>query len=419
MRSEPKEAEIAVIGSCMIEAQALRDVSGVLGGEHFTDQRCRSIYEKMLDLMRQGKPWDIISVGTSLDEARLAYVGGMPGLMEIVNLVPSALNVQHYAETLVQAYGLRKIIEAAASLGKEPSNEAFQNSMRQALVGFNVGKMGAVTRMAENAAAYPELMDKRIAGGDIGIQTPFPSMNRMTAGFHKGTLWTFGARTSRGKSSVLLKAAHQGAKTGAKILFISAEMTSLELVDRILAMTTGIPLMTLRTRAVAQVKSRVVSALGEIYRLPITTACGGKLTMDRVITEVDTHQPDMVIIDYIQRFSPPADAGSRAAFFSDVANGLKALAMDKKICVVTASQLSRGIELRDDHTPTLADLKESGGIEEAADLIVFINVPHDSEMDGIRRGEFIVAKHRNGPLGRFPVIFKEQTTDFCETEEIE
>jgi replicative DNA helicase len=190
-----------------------------------------------------------------------------------------------------------------------------------------------------------------------------------------------------------------------------------ELLDRAVSMRTRIPLSTLRRKEVVQFKHRVVEALDGLYSLPLTMSVGGKITMDRVLTETDTHEPDVVIVDYLQRFSAPIE-GSRAAYFSDVANGLKALAMDRKIGVLTASQLGRGVELRDDQTPTLADLKESGGIEEASDIVVLINVPHDGE-NGVRKGEFIVAKHRNGPLGRVPVRFVEATTEFQEASEDE
>lgn len=420
MREEAVAAELAVVGSCMTEATCLREVMGFLGEEHFQEQKYRTVFGKILELARNQKPYDVISVGTSMSKVELESLGGMKFLFEVTNLVPSALNARHYAETMVKSHGLKKLVESAKELVNTPDAEAIQAAMRSALSGLQILRGGNIVRMGEGLSQYVEMMDRRIAGIDVGFNAHFPTLNRLTNGVGRGSLWVFGARTSRGKTSGMLRVAYRMASVGTKVLFISAEMSAVELIDRMVAMQTAIPLVTLRTRAVETVKDRVVESLSALYSLPVIMSVGGKITMDRVMTEVDTHQPDVVIVDYLQRFSVPAGegSGSRAAFFSDVANSLKALAMDRKIGVITASQLSRGVELRDDQTPTLADLKESGGIEEASDVVVLINVPHDGE-NGIRRGEFIIAKHRNGPLGRFPVIFREATTDFQEITEEE
>jgi replicative DNA helicase len=419
MRDEAVAAELAVVGSCMAEANALREVMGFLGEEHFQEAKYRAIFGKMLSLARESKPYDVISIGTAFSKTELDGLGGMKFLFEVTNLVPSALNARHYAETMVKAHGLKKIVAAAKELTADPDAEAIQSAMRNALSGLQAMRGGEIVKMSVGLGQYLEMMDRRIIGMDTGFNAHFPELNRLTNGVGRGSLWVWGARTSRGKTSAMLRVAFRMASLGTKVLYVSAEMTAVELIDRIMAMKTGIALKTLRSKAVEAVKGRVVEEMGKLYTLPLIMSVGGKITMDRVMTEVDTHQPDVVIVDYLQRFMAPAgESGSRAAFFSDVANSLKALAMDRKIAVITASQLSRGVELRDDQTPTLADLKESGGIEEASDVVVLINVPHDG-MDGIRRGEFIVAKHRNGPLGRFPVIFKEATTDFQEVEENE
>lgn len=417
MREEAVAAELAVVGSVMVESSALREVMGFLGEEHFTEPKYRLIYGKMLVLAREGKPYDVISVGTAMNAGELEMLGGMKFLFNVLELVPSALNARHYAESLVKAAGLKKLVAAAKELVTDPDAEGIQAAMRSALSGLQIMRGGNVVRMGEGLGQYMEIMDRRIAGTEVGFNAQFPTLNRLTNGIYRGSLWTWGARTSRGKTSAMLRVALKMASLGAKVLYVSAEMTAVELIDRLLAMSTNIPLVSLRTRAVEAVKTEVIEAMGKLYSLPLIMSVGGKITMDRVMTETDTHQPDVVIVDYLQRFTAPAgESGSRAAFFSDVANSLKALAMDRKIAVITASQLSRGVELRDDQTPTLADLKESGGIEEASDVVVLINVPHDG-MDGIRRGEFIVAKHRNGPLGRFPIIFRESTTDFQEITE--
>lgn len=416
MREEAIAAELAVIGSILCEPAALREIVGFLGEEHFYNDKYRLVYRRVLDLMRDGKPYDVISTGTAMSKDEMEMLGGMKFLFEVTNKIPSALHAKHYAEVMVKAYSLRALTAAAKELIADPADEAIQMAMRNALASLQILKGGSIVRMGEGLSQYTEMMDKRIAGRDVGFTAHFPTMNRMTNGVCRGTLWTFGARTSRGKSSIMLRMSNQIAVAGSKVLFISAEMTAVELLDRIISMRTGIPLLFLRTKEVNKYKERVVEEMSRMYTLPITMSVGGKLTMERVLTEVDTHQPDVVVVDYLQRFVTPSHlggGGTRASYYSDVANGLKALALDRNIAVITGSQLSRGVELREDQTPTLADLKESGGIEEASDVVALLDIPSEGT-NGFRRGEYIVAKHRNGPLGRFPIRFKEATTDFQE-----
>lgn len=407
-----QEAEMAVLGSCLAEPESLRKAVGILSPENFGDPRNAAIFRRMLEEIASGRPVDVITLGEKLEPE----LGGRKYLFEITNLVPSALHVDHYAEIVRRAWGERRLVEACRRVATEPENEAFRESLRRAFMDGASSRRNIAT-LGGSMTEYLEALNKRVLGhGDV-FPTRFPTLDRLLTGggFLPGQLVMVGARTSRGKSSLLLKLAMKFAKQGRKVLFISAEMTLIELTDRLIAMESGIPLSRLASRGVKEFMPRVTAVAGQIQRLPMEFSIGGRFTLERVTADLETSQPAVVIVDYVQRFSPPEGRETnRAAFFSDVANGMKSLALTKGVLIVTASQLGRAVEFRDEKTPTLADLKESGGLEEAPDIVMFLHFPVDPDANNRRVGEFILAKQRNGPVGKIPAIFNGDTTDFEE-----
>jgi replicative DNA helicase len=407
-----REAEIAVLGSCLADAESLRKAVGVLSPENFGDPKNAAIFRRMLEEIAAGRPVDVITLGEKLDSED----GGMAYLFEVTNLVPSALHVDHYAEIVRRAWAERRLVEACRRVAAEPENEAYREALRRALLDGGASRRN-ITTLGGSMAEYMDALDKRIVGNADVFPTRFPTLDRLLTGggFMPGQLVMVGARTSRGKSSLLLKLALKFSKQGRKVLFLSAEMTLVELTDRLVAMESGIPLSRLASKSVKDHLPRVTAVAGQIQRLPIEFSIGGRFTLERVTADLETSRPAVVIVDYIQRFSPPEGKESnRAAFFSDVANGLKSLALTKQVLLVTASQLGRAVEFRDEKTPTLADLKESGGLEEAPDIVMFLHFPADPDANNRRVGEFILAKQRNGPVGKIPAIFSGDTTDFQE-----
>lgn len=407
-----REAEIAVLGSCLAEPDSLREAVGVLVPENFGDASHAAIFRRMLEEIAAGRPVDVITLGEKLGQEH----GGMKYLFEVVNMVPSALNVTHYADIVKRAWGQRRLVEACKRVAADPENEAGREALRRAFADGAMTKR-SITTLGGGMSEYLAALDKRILGhGDV-FPTRFPTLDRLLTGggFLPGQMVMIGARTSRGKSSLLLKLALRFAEQGRKVLFLSAEMTMVELTDRLIAMKSSIPLSRLAGKAVKEHLPRVTAVAEQIQRLSLNFSIGGRFTMERVTADLESSQPSVVIVDYIQRFSPPEGRDqNRAAFFSDVANGLKSLALTKGVLIITASQLGRAVEFRDEKTPTLADLKESGGLEEAPDIVMFLHFPSDPGPDNKRVGEFILAKQRNGPLGKIPAIFSGDTTDFNE-----
>lgn len=408
-----KEAELAVLGSCLADQDSLRKAVGLLSPENFGEARHAAVFRRMLEEIAAGRPVDVITLG----EKFAPEFGGMEFLFEIVNLVPSALYVEHYADIVRRGWAQRKLVEACQRVAGNPENDAFREALRRAMLDSASSKRN-ITTLGVSMSEYLEALDKRIVGNSNVFPTRFPTLDRLLTGggFMPGQLVMIGARTSRGKSSLLLKLALKFAKQGRKVLFLSAEMTLIELTDRLVAMESGIPLSRLAGRSVKEHLPRVTAVAEQIQRLPIEFSIGGRFTLERVTADLETSQPAVVIIDYVQRFSPPEGGRetNRAAFFSDVANGMKSLALTKQVLIVTASQLGRAVEFRDEKTPTLADLKESGGLEEAPDIVMFLHFPADPDANNRRVGEFILAKQRNGPVGKIPAIFSGDTTDFQE-----
>ena len=291
----------------------------------------------------------------------------------------------------------RAIVKSGEALIAAPGEEDLRTDIRAALNAAETTSSRAMS-LTECGGEYMDIIDKRALGVKESMTTGFPSMDSVV-GFTRKALVVIGARTSKGKSALLLKLAYLFSKRGLKVLFVSAEMTRTEFMDRLTAIKTGIELWRLRKDGGKERMSDVTAAVTELARLPIHIEEGGKFTMSRIAAAVETVRPDVVVVDYIQRFSLPNKQESRAAFFSDIANGLKSLAMEKNILVMAASQLNRELEHRIVKTPSLADLKESGGIEEAADVVILIHAADSGEF-GVRMVDLIVAKNRNGACAK-------------------
>ncbi len=406
-----REAEMAVLGSCFADTDCIRVAAAELIPENFADPKHSELFRLMLNEYRSGRPTDVITIGQNFSDK----FGGMKYLFDMTNLVPSALNVEHYAKMVRAGWAERRLIAACQLVAHDPADEKARTDLRAAMsdhaaVGRKVQDMKTIL------PEYLETLDRRVAGLGKVHPTRFPGLNRLLTGggFQPGQLLMVGARTSRGKSALLLKMALDFSKRGARVLFISAEMTAIEMTDRMVAIESGLGIFKLTSRRVAENMERVVAVVSQLGRLTMQFSIGGVLTIERLMSDVDAVDPEIVIVDYVQRFRMADKSQNRAAFYGDVANDLKSMAMTRGVFVITASQLGRAVEFRDDKVPTLADLKESGGLEEAPDQVLLIHVPADPGADNRRIGEFILAKQRNGPIGKIAVAFTGDTTDFQE-----
>jgi len=246
------------------------------------------------------------------------------------------------------------------------------------------------------------------------ISTGFPTVDELTdGGVRQGNLFVIGARTSVGKSSILWSFCETALEAKKKVLFVSAEMLAKDLFYRYVASSTRTKLKRLR-RLDPHVSAKVSVAAGVFEQFPLLIDDSGRLELHTIEGMVERHKPDVLVIDYLQRFKLKGSRSeTRAAFFSDVANGLKSIALQKKIVVYAASQLSRDIE-KHDRPPTLSDFKESGGLEEAADVALMLWASAEEMMKPTRCVKGAILKNRNGSLGLIDFVFTADETRFGE-----
>jgi len=409
----PEEvSERAVLGSCMVSQEAMQFAFFNLEDEHFSNSTNRALFKGMKRLFKEGMEVDPVTLLGGLSQKELAGAGGRENIFQITEDVPTALHVQHYASNMRRHACEAKLSKLYDQSKQDPTSVEIQAKIRQVWDQLN-GQGGAVMDAKKGVMRYQEVLEARLNGRIERIKTGFEKFDWLTGGFHRGNLAVFGARTSIGKTSVLLSIAVRFLFRNFRILFLSAEMTFDELLDRIVAAKTDTPLGRIRNDITNEDFKAAQGVCSELFERPLFVLEGGRLNLSRIRSAIETVQPDIVVVDYLQRISPPSE-GNRAAFYSDAANELKAIALEKKVVVFCASQLNREIEKGDEREPKLSDLKESGGIEEAADLVILMSPKKNDPLEPERDVDFLVLKHRNGPTGKVEFTFKKSTASFEE-----
>jgi len=409
--TDESNAEIALIGSCLCgEYKPLLTSLSMVQPEHLEAERNQEIYRAVVALHKAGRPVDAVTM------SEVVPVGLRSEVFKIANLVPSALHVEYYADVVRRKHFERRFVSAAQSAISEPQNAALILALRQAMVDMDADGTD-VKRIQDVLVPYLDVIINDRATQQARVHRfGFPTIDNALRA-HPGMFLLVGARTSQGKTALLLRMAMHLLQKNVPVLFISAEMTAVELLDRMIAMESRSDLWKIRSHRVGEkeIMTQVTETCAKLHRLPLWIREGGKLTTNTIESDVESVRPEVVIVDYVQRMVPPARVESRAAYFSDVANGLKALAMNKKILVVAASQLNRELEHRKDSIPTLADLKESGGLEEAPDAVLLITPPTEETSD-TRQLKILIAKNRNGPTLEVPFVLFKNCVRFEEME---
>jgi replicative DNA helicase len=399
-------AEKAVLGSCLVgDEKALLPALSVLQPEYFDLAAHRVIYETILQLHRANKPVDTITVAEHLKNGNRAYV------FDLTRQVPAVLHVEHYAKIVRRSYFQRQFAAAARRAIETPDDTKQLADLRQSLLSLESDGQ-TVRQWSEILRSYIDVTLNDRALRQVRVyRSGFPNIDKAVMAT-PGMLIAVGARPKQGKTSLLLKMARMYLNKGHRVLFLSAEMTGEELLDRLVAMETGIDLWRIRSERVSIHMTQITDACAKLHALPLMMREGGGLNLNVIESAVESFQPDIVFLDFLQRLTPPARVDSRAAYYSDVANGLKSLAMARKVLIIMASQLNRELEKRSDKRPTLADLKESGGIEEAADAVLLLHRTADN--DDYWDVDVQVEANRNGPCVTVPFVFFKRTTRFEE-----
>ncbi|MBP5512883.1 replicative DNA helicase [Candidatus Saccharibacteria bacterium] len=427
------EAEKSLLGAILISDGALPEILTILKPRDFYEERHQMIFEAMMNLYDQHKPVDLLTVTTELrTKKQLKDIGGAPYLTELSNFVPAATHAKAYAEIIEKASTRRRLIKA----GNEIANKAFEDDADvQSLIGsaekelFDVSdkvvKSDYVAMDELLADAFDRIEELHKNKGALrGLKTGFRDLDKKTAGFQKGDLIIIGARPAMGKTTFAQNLTYNIASMNKKgVLFFSMEMAANEIVDRMISDVSGVDNWKMRTGNLTDDEfQRIGEALGEMDELPIYIDDTSSMTiMDlRNKARRAMHDKDIgiVIVDYLQLIQgSDRYKGNRVQEVTEISRGLKILARELEIPVVALAQLSRSVTGRDDPRPVLSDLRESGSIEQDADLVMFLHRPdyyrqNDDNYEETHITELLVAKHRHGAVGKIELYFHPELLRF-------
>ncbi len=424
------DGEKALLGSIMLKPDVFHDIVDVISPESFYSERHRKIFRAMMDLYTKNQPIDLLSLSSRLKERKdLKNVGGSSYLSEIVEGVPSSANAKHYADIVHKKYVLRNIIEAADYVAELSYNEVLELEQliddveKKILSATDVGSRQKFVQIKTTLdEAWERLENLQNSKGEKirGVRTGFANIDNKLAGLQQSDLIILAARPSVGKTSLALDIARQTAiKYGTKVGLFSLEMSSQQLVDRMLSAQSRVDSWKLRTGRLSTDEdfTNIQQALGELSKAPIyidDNSSNTVLMMRSVARKMKKeHGLDLIIIDYLQLIHPTKNYDSMVNQVTEISRALKGIARELNVPVLALSQLSRAIEARGGR-PRLSDLRDSGSIEQDADVVMFIHREdkNKEEAEKTNIAEILIEKHRNGPTGKVDLYFNEKKTSF-------
>ncbi|HEY2328173.1 MAG TPA: replicative DNA helicase [Gaiellaceae bacterium] len=427
------DAEESVLGAMMLSSGAIGAVSEIVDASDFYRESHGHVYRAIIGLYGRGEPVDAITVVDELDQlSTLEQVGGAARVHELAALVPAASNAAHYARIVHEMATLRGLIRAGndiARLGFDRPGETVELVDQAEQIVFNLSQQ----RVSGEFSHIDELLKdsfERItmlmeAGEDItGTASGFRDLDRLTSGFQPGNLIIVAARPSMGKSALALcMAANVGVRKEKPVALFTLEMSKSEVTQRLMCSEGKVESQRLRTgRLATDDWPRLTAACSKLTKAPIYVDDTGSITMMEIrskLRRLKMREPDLslVIVDYLQLMTSGTTVENRVQEVSQISRSLKVLARDLDVPIVALSQLSRAVEQRHDKRPILSDLRESGSIEQDADLVMFVYRdeyynPEDTDSAGI--AEVILAKHRNGPTGIEKLAFQKRYAKFSD-----
>jgi replicative DNA helicase len=427
------DAEQSVLGSLLIDREAIIRVAPFLQAEDFYRQTHGQIYSAILDLHERREPADLITLGDELERrGQLEGVGGAAYLTSLINSVPTSIHVEHYAHIVERTAILRRLIEAAgkiAGLAYEEAEDVDAVVDRAEQVLFDVSQRRVSRGLTPIKRILTEYYDRieylhEHQGEMVGLPTGFIDLDRLLGGLQRSDLIIVAGRPGMGKSSLGMTIAHNAAlKHNAVIAFFSLEMAGEQLVQRMIAGETGISSQRLRIGDIREIEwDKLVKASGTLAEAAIfvdDTPSPSPLEMRTKCRRLAAEYGlDLVIVDYLQLMRSGIRSENRVQEVSYISRALKALAREMNVPVVAMSQLSRAVESRQDRRPVLADLRESGTIEQDADVVIFIyrEEEYDKNTDRKNIADILVSKHRNGPTGQVSLRFVGEQTKFVDLD---
>src|SRR5512132_158847 len=426
------EAEESVLGAMMLSPGAIGAVSEVLDASDFYRESHAVIYRAGLALYAKGEPVDAITLVDELEErGELEGAGGRVRLHELAALVPATANAAHYARIVREMATLRGLISAGqqiAQLGWERPGETQILVDRAEQVVFDLSQSRVSTEFSHIEDLLKESFERITqlyeAGADVtGVASGFRDLDRLTSGFQPGNLVIVAARPSMGKSALgLCIAANIAIRHQVPVALFTLEMSKAEVTQRLMCSEAKVESQRLRSGKLAPDDwPRLTAACDRLAKAPIYVDDTGSITMMEIRSKarrLKMREPGLglVIVDYLQLMTSGASVENRVQEVSQISRQLKVLARDLDVPVLAMSQLSRAVEQRHDKRPILSDLRESGAIEQDADLVFFIyrDEYYNEETDQQGLAEVICAKHRNGPTGSEKVSFLKRYAKFAD-----
>ncbi len=427
------EAEEAVLGSLLIDADAIIRIATVLRAEDFYREKHGWIYEAILDLHERREPVDLLTVCDELERReQLDEVGGTVFVTSLVNAVPTSIHAEHYARIIERAATRRRLIDAAgqiAALGYQEADDVGEVVDRAEQLLFGVSERRISRDLVPIKQVLSDYYDRieyltRHQGEVIGIPTGFADIDGLLGGLQRSDMIILAARPSVGKTSLALSMAHNAAlKFGQRVAFFSLEMSSEQVVQRLISAETGIDSQTLRQGKIAGDEwARFMKATSDLSETHLYIDDTPGISALELRTKARRLQAefgiDLLMIDYLQLMRGDTRSENRVQEISSISRSIKALARELNVPIVALSQLSRGVEARTDKRPILSDLRESGALEQDADVVIFIyrDELYNENTERKNIADVIVAKHRNGPTGVVSLYFKKELAQFREAE---
>jgi len=425
------DAEMALLGSIMLRPEAIYEVIDLITTSSFYSEKNALIFGAMLDLFSKRSPIDLLSLSSRLKEKNiLDQVGGNTYLTELVNTVPSSANIKHYAEIVQKKFLLRRLIEASefiSQIGYEEAHdleEILDNAEKKIYEVTGSGAVHKFTEIKEELAEAWERLDKlhNNKGELRGIPTGFADIDSKLSGLQKSDLIILAARPSMGKTSLALDIARQAAvEYNTPVGIFSLEMSAQQLVDRMLAAQSNVDAWKLRTGRLSREEdfASIRQSLDKLSQAPIfidDQPANNIMKMRSVARRLKSEKNlGLIIVDYLQLMVPTQSRSNDNLVqqVTEISRSLKNLARELNLPVLALSQLSRAVEQRGGK-PRLSDLRDSGSIEQDADVVMFIHREdkYKDDTDKTNIAEILIEKHRNGETGKVELYFNEKKATF-------
>ena len=425
------ESECALLGALLLKPDAIHDVSDLIRQNSFYAEKHRLIFGSMRELAERGEPIDLLSLSEQMaNQGLLERAGGRSYLAELAGSAPTPGNFSHYAELVSRKFLMRALIDASYNIAEaayDESRDTMEVLDEAEKIIYSIGDVSAAHKFTAIGDKIHEAWDRietlsKKEGGIRGVPSGFADLDNLLSGFHPSDLVIIAARPSMGKTSLALDIARNAAvRHDVPVGIFSLEMSSEQLIDRMLAAESFVNSWKLRTGQVKDTEdfSRIRDALESLSKAPIfiDDKPGNNILAMRAVARRLKRERGigLIVVDYLQLMAPTSTRASDSLVqqVTEISRSLKSLARELKVPVIAISQLSRAVEQRGGK-PRLSDLRDSGSIEQDADVVMFIHREDKRNPDSDRTNiaEILVEKHRNGPTGKVDLFFDEKRASF-------